>query len=276
MGSNADARPMTFSEVIELDRHGPDTWIGDSPPYTWGRIYGGQVVAQALWAALQSVEEQFAPHSLHAYFIRGGSLEEPVRFEVDRLRDGRSFCTRAVVARQSGGAILHLSCSFQVAEDEADVQTAKMRLAPPADDVRPQGDNWPWIMERRSMGTYVGAGQSMGWVRLTDPVADDPKLHVCGLAFTSDTFQFSSARSIHPLQVPEEQHHDRFMGASLDHSIWFHRPTRADEWHLYQWDCHGLIGGRGITVGNLFAPDGTHVATVSQELLLRERKEIST
>ena len=108
--------PTDFDGLMALQQHGPDTWVGLSARYSWGRIYGGQVVAQALWAALKTVAEQYRPHSLHAYFIRAGSVDEPVRFEVDRLRDGRSFCTRSVVARQSGGAILHLSASFQVAE----------------------------------------------------------------------------------------------------------------------------------------------------------------
>lgn len=265
-------KPATFAAVLDLVRHGPDTWVGQSPDYQWGRIYGGQVVAQALWSALQTVDDDFAPHSLHAYFIRGGTLDEPVRYEVDRLRNGRSFCTRAVVARQSSGAILHLSCSFQVEEQDAEIQTARMPLAPNPEDMRPQEDNWPWIMERRSMVSHPGAGQSMGWVKLVDPLPDEPVLHVCGLAFTSDTVQFSSARSLHPLQVPQEQYHDRFMGASLDHAMWFHRPARADEWHLYQWDCHGLRGARGMTVGNLFAADGSHVASIAQEVLLRERR----
>jgi acyl-CoA thioesterase-2 len=264
--------PTTFDELIRLDDQGADTWIGGSPRYTWGRIYGGQVVAQALWAASRTVDEAFVAHSLHAYFIRGGSLEEPVQFEVDRLRNGRSFCTRAVVARQSAGAILNLSCSFQRHEDDADVQTARMPLAPDPDDIRSQRDNWPWIMDRRPLEPYPGAGQSMGWVRLTDPLPDDPVLHRCGLAFTSDTIQFGSAHSIHPLQVPPDQHTARFMGASLDHAMWFHRPARADRWHLYQWDCHGLRGARGMTVGNLFTPDGTHVASIAQEVLLRERR----
>lgn len=264
--------PSTFGEVLDLVEHGPDTWVGESPPYRWGRIYGGQVVAQGLWAAIQSVKPEYVPHSLHAYFIRGGTLTEPVRYEVDRLRDGRSFCTRAVVARQSSGAILHLSCSFQTPEPEAEIQTARMPLAPDPDDMRAQTDGWPWIMERRTMGTRPGVGQSMGWVRLTDPLPDDPYVHMCGLAFTSDTVQFPAARSLHPLQVPQDQHHERFMGASLDHAMWFHRPARADDWHLYQWDCHGLKGARGMTVGNLFAPDGGHVASVAQEVLLRERR----
>ena len=125
------AHPTTFAEMLDLSEHGPDTWVGESPRYRWGRIYGGQVVAQALWAATRSVDDEFFPHSLHAYFIRGGSLEEPVRYEVDRLRDGRSFCTRAVVARQSGGAILHLSCSFQRLEDEAGFSDEEKQKARP-------------------------------------------------------------------------------------------------------------------------------------------------
>ncbi|MDG2113462.1 MAG: thioesterase family protein [Actinomycetota bacterium] len=265
--------PTTFAEVMHLEHHGPDTFVGLSPHYRWGRIYGGQVIAQGLWAAMQTIDPQYVLHSVHAYFIKGGSFSEPVRYEVDRLRNGRSFCTRAVVARQSGGAILNLSCSFQVAEEDAEVQTARMPLAPDPEDCRPMElDNWPWIMQRRPLQSYPGAGQSMGWVKIIDEVPADPRLHLCGAAFTSDAIQFNAARSIHPLQVPREQYNDAFMGASLDHSMWFHRPIKADEWHLYQWDCHGLNSARGMTVGNLFAPDGTHVASIAQEVLLRRRK----
>ena len=265
--------PDDFESVLTLETHGPDTWMGLSPRYPWGtRIYGGQVVAQALWAALQTVDPPYRPHSLHAYFIRPGDIDEPVRFEVDRLRDGRSFCTRAVVVRQSGGAILHLSGSFQIDEDEAEVQTARMPLVPPPDSMAPEPTPWPWIMSRRQLPSYPGAGQAIGWARIVDELSDDPRIHYCGLAFTSDTFQFASARSIHPLQVPPDKHHEAFMGASLDHAIWFHRPFRADDWHLYDWDCHGLVGARGMTVGNLFAPDGTQLATVAQEILLRRRR----
>lgn len=265
-------RPNTFAGILDLVEHGPDTWVGQNPEYTWGRVYGGQVVAQALWAALQSVEEHFVPHSLHAYFIRGGNTDEPIRYEVNRLRDGRSFCTRAVVARQSSGAILHISCSFQVEETDAEIQTARMPLAPKPQDMHAQTDGWPNIMERRSMVSHQGAGQSMGWVKLMDPLPDDPRTHVCGLAFTSDSVQFDAARSLHPAQTAEGDHHDRFMGASLDHAMWFHRPARADDWHLFQWDCHGLHGARGMTVGNLFAPNGEHIASIAQEVLLRERR----
>ncbi len=267
-----DDHPTNFNDVMRLEAHGPDTFVGVSPQYEWGRIYGGQVIAQGLWAALETVEGRFAPHSLHAYFIRGGTLDEPVRYEVDRLRDGRSFSTRAVVARQSGGAILNLSCSFHVAETDAEVQVARRPLAPKPEDCGDSDEEWwPWIMERRPVPTYPGAGQSLGWVRIVDEMSDDARLHVCALAFTSDAIQFNAARSLHPMQVTHDEYRTKFMSASLDHAMWFHRPLRADDWHLYHFDCHGLLHARGMTVGNLFAPDGAHVATIAQEVLLRER-----
>ncbi len=265
--------PTTLPELLDLQAHGPDTWIGPSAPYRWGRVYGGQVVAQSLFAAFQTVEPEFFVHSLHSYFIRPGSIDEPIRFEVDRLRDGRSFCTRAVVARQSAGAIFNLACSFQRFEEAAEIQRERMPLAPDPEALAPQEDNsWGWIMEKRQMMSYPGAGRSMGWVRIIDELGDDPRVHACGLAFTSDTFQFTAARSLHPLHVQQSDHHDVFIGASLDHAMWFHRPMRADEWHLYDWDCRGLRGARGMTIGNTFAPDGAHIASVAQEVLLRERR----
>lgn len=267
--------PKTFAELLDLEAHGPDTWVGLTPASRLARVYGGQVVAQALWAAIQSVEDQYLPHSLHAYFIRGGDPREPIRYEVNRLRNGRSFCTRAVVARQSGGAILHLSVSFQIDETgiEAEIQTVKMPLAPNPDEMPKPDDHWTDIMERRPMMLYAGAGMSMGWVRITDEIGDDPLKHVCALAYTSDTFQFGSARSAHPAHVPVEKHQQFFIGASLDHAMWFHRPLRADAWHLYDWECRTMRGGRGATFGNLFGRDGTHVASIAQEVLLRKRRQ---
>ena len=163
--------------------------------------------------------------------------------------------------------------ALHAAQSDAEVQVARMPLAPDPEDCRPMElDNWPWIMQRRPLNSYPGAGQSMGWVKIIDEVPEDPRMHLCGVAFTSDSIQFNAARSIHPLQVPREKYQETFMGASLDHSMWFHRPIKADDWHLYQWDCHGLNSSRGMTVGNLFAPDGTHVATIAQEVLLRQRR----
>ncbi len=274
MSETASDNPTTLPALLDLQPHGPDTWIGLSAPYFWGRVYGGQVVAQSLWAAFKTVEPEFFVHSLHSYFIRPGAIDEPIRFEVNRLRDGRSFCTRSVAAIQSSGTIFNMACSFQKFEEAAEIQRERMPIAPDPDELHPtDGRGWGWIMETRQMRSYPGAGQSMGWVRITDELDDDPRLHACGLAFTSDTFQFTAARSLHPLHVPQVDHHQTFVGASLDHALWFHRPTRADEWHLYDWDCRSLIGARGMTVGNAFAPDGTHLASIAQEVLLRVRRD---
>src|SRR3990170_4130750 len=125
-------QPLDLRGVFALEPHGPDTYVGESPPYEWGRIYGGLVIAQALWAATHTVDPRHHVHSLHAYFILGGELDEPVRYEVDRVRNGRSFTTRRVVARQSGGAILTLEASFHLDEPGPDVETVR---AP--DDVPP-------------------------------------------------------------------------------------------------------------------------------------------
>ena len=107
-------KPLDLSGIFELEPHGPDTFVGESPPYEWGRIYGGLVVAQALWAATHTVQADHYVHSLHAYFILGGEIDEPVRYEVDRVRNGRSFTTRRVIARQSGGAILTLGTALAI------------------------------------------------------------------------------------------------------------------------------------------------------------------
>ena len=120
--ANESDERLDLSRIFELEPHGPDTYVGESPAYSWGRIYGGLVVAQALWAATQTVDPRYTVHSLHAYFILGGDLSEPVRYEVDRVRNGRSFTTRRVSARQSGGAILTLGCSFQREEPGPETQ----------------------------------------------------------------------------------------------------------------------------------------------------------
>jgi acyl-CoA thioesterase-2 len=261
----------SFVGLMTLEPHGADAFVGISPRYEWGRLYGGQVVAQALRAACLTVDDDHRVHSLHAYFIRGGSTDEPVRYEVDRVRNGRSFMTRRVVARQSGGAILTLEASYQLREEEADVQTAQMPPNIPAPD-RLEPDGWGWMMDRRPIDHRIGSGQATGWVRITEELPDDHDLLACGLAFTSDTIQFGSARSAHPLQVPRAEHRQAFMGASLDHAIWFHRPLRPDHWHLFDFTCRTLTGARGITIGDVFAADGTHAATVAQEVLLRVRR----
>jgi acyl-CoA thioesterase II len=265
---------LAFAELLELEFHGPDTYVGIAANYPWmGRLFGGQVLAQGLRAAAHTVDEGRPPHSLHAYFIRPGTPDEPIRYEVERLRNGRSFSTRQVVARQSGGAILNLSVSFQVAEAEADVQLATVpedTLSPDHPDVVDTG--WGRMLDRRAVPARQGWAAT--WIRLRADLGDDPVLQACGLVFMSDAAPTSAARSSHP-ESSLDRRGDRslFIGASLDHAIWFHRPCRVDQWHWFDMDSHGLVGGRGLVTGNVLSIDGTHVATVAQEVMLRRRRD---
>ena len=170
-----------FCSLMELEAHGPDVYVGISPEYPWGRVYGGQVVAQALRAAATTVEENRLVHSLHAYFIRGGTSDEPIRYEVDRLRNGRSFSTRRVVARQSDGAILNLSCSFQIDEEQVNIQESSL----PGDAGDPddyESENWAPLLERRPT-SLSSSGRAATWLKVHGPIPDDPILQACALAF---------------------------------------------------------------------------------------------
>ena len=165
---------INFTDLFHLEPHGPDTYVGIVARYPWGgRLFGGQVVAQALRAAIHTVDPSRAAHSFHSYFIRPGSPDEPIRFEVERLRDGRSFTTRQVVARQSGGAILNASVSFQVAEDEADAQIAELDPALPSpEDPALRNDSWGELLDRRAVN--LPDGRVGYWIRLTADLGDDP------------------------------------------------------------------------------------------------------
>jgi acyl-CoA thioesterase II len=272
---------MELGALFDLEPHGPDTFVGQGPHYPWGGLYGGQIVAQALRAAAGTVDEQLAPHSLRAYFIRRGDPTEPIRYEVDRIRNGRSFATRRVVARQAIGAILNLEASFQAPEASADLQTvAVLPGMPGPDDLVRDADTWTSSYERRSVPEAIVTALSPGtrgriaaWMRVTDTVADDPLVHRCWLAYISDDLPTESVglalRQSAPAPVDPETFWAGGFNASLDHTVWFHRPMRADEWHLYDMSCHAYIGGRGLAIGHVFTVDGTHVATVTQETLVR-------
>jgi len=258
-----------ITTLLTLEPHGPDTFVGTGPDYPWGRVYGGQVVAQALRAAALTVEGPYRAHSLHAYFIRPGDADEPIRFEVDRLRNGRSFVTRQVVARQSGGAILNLSCSFQADEDEADVQTGGLPDVPRPDSGG-KDTSWGPLIERRNAGAPT-PGVARTWLRVVGPLDDDPVVHQCALAYASDDAPMEAAITHHPGWVgDDETDFAHFMTASLDHSVWFHRPVQGDAWHLYDLHSDGIRGGRGTSFGRVLTLDGTHVASIAQEVLIRE------
>ncbi|MDX2378772.1 MAG: thioesterase family protein [Acidimicrobiia bacterium] len=258
-----------FLDLLRLEPHGPDTFVAITARYPWGnRLFGGQVVAQALRAAAATVDSERPVHSLHSYFIRPGTPDEPVRYEVERLRDGRSFSTRQVVARQSGGAILNLSASFQTSEEEADVPSNRLPETLPGPDTEPIHDySWGRLLDRR--GVVSPNGDFGYWIRLDTDIGDDAVMNACALAFMSDAAPSRSARSPHPDFENTLADRGRFQGASLDHSVWFHRSSRVDEWHWFDTRSHGLAGARGLVTGDVFTEAGVHVATIAQQVLLR-------
>jgi acyl-CoA thioesterase II len=264
---------IAFADLLHLEPHGPDTFVGPAAQYPWGpRLFGGQVVAQGLRAASATVDGGRPAHSLHAYFIRPGTHTEPIRYEVERLRDGRSFSTRQVVARQSAGAILNLSVSFHHPEDEADVQVAGLPDDLPAPDHPSLIDQgWGRLIDRRA--TPVDTGPSGYWIRLAAEVGDDPVMQACALAFMSDAAPSRAARSPHPELTGDASDRGQFQGASLDHTVWFHRPFRAEAWHWFSTTSHGLYGARGVVTGDVFSIDGVQVATMAQQVLLRRLRD---
>lgn len=254
--------------MMALEAHGPDTYIGVGPEYPWGGLYGGQIVAQALRAAGLTVDPAYRVHSLHAYFIRLGDTTEPIRFEVDRVRNGRSFVTRRVVARQSVGAILTMASSFQVPETAPDAQTARLRET--IDPATVPNDTWSPVFDRRMDRRQDLPGVSTGWFRMEEDLGDDPMLNACAVAFISDDLPTEAVIMQHPERpAGYEENHLHFWSASLDHAIWFHRPLRADRWHVHDFTCHGLMSSRGLAIGHVFTDAGDHAATVAQEVLLR-------
>lgn len=261
--------PVTdLASLLDLEMVKPDAYLGVSPAIGWDRIYGGQVVAQALRAAGLTVAPGYHVHSLHAYFVRPGDEKAPVLFEVERVRDGRSFCTRQVVASQAGGAILNLIASFQVHEDGADVQ----RVPVPGGVTGPDGIEpmeTTLFMDYRIISVERDPRpHQLCWTRVPEQLGDDPMLHACALAYLSDEDLLGVALLPHP----NGGDWDSMMAASLDHAIWFHRPLRADDWLLFSIEGHGVANARGLGTAQVFDPRGVHVATVAQEGLGRVRR----
>jgi acyl-CoA thioesterase II len=265
---------MDITDVLRLEPGGTDVWTGAGPQYDWGGLYGGQIVAQALSAAAESVDAGFFPHSVRSYFIRPGDHTVPVRYEVDRPRDGKSFCTRRVIARQAIGAILNGEASFTRAEDSPSVEPFAGEDRGGPDDALPEV-SWTTLFERRFVEGTDASGRARAWFRAMTDLGDDPLVHACALAFISDDLPTDSVVRAHPGARDlhhRDDFHRAFFTASLDHTIWFHRPLRVDEWHLHDFSCHSLSNGRGLAIGHVFALDGTHAATVAQEVLLREAR----
>lgn len=267
--------------MFDLEQHGPDTFVGQGPRYPWGGLYGGQIVAQALRAAAFSVEPAAVPHSIRAYFIRRGDHDEPVRYEVDRIRNGRSFTTRRVVARQAIGAILNAECSFQAAEPSREIQTVVAPEVPTHDGVEDTSFSEHFArcgvdVVSAETAPRAGSGRTTAWMRVLDACPRDDTvaaalLDQCWLAYLSDDLATDAVRSAYVEHDPDAPT-DQFTGVSLDHTVWFHRPMEADRWHLHDVSCHHFAGARGLSIGHVFDGDGHHTATYAQEVLLRLRR----
>ncbi len=256
---------MTFRELLDLEELAANLYLAHSPIKNRQRVYGGQVCAQALEAARRTVDPDHHVHSLHGYFIRAGDETRPIVLDVDRIRDGRSFSTRRVVARQSGGAIFNLSASFHRSEPDEEFT----RDDGPTDVPHPDDcvlEEWDDISPVR-MVPDTPPGRAMAWCRIAipDQLPDDDWLHTIAVAYASDHIPMNAIRNGHPDTDDWEQ----FMGASLDHSVWFHRPARADQWLLFDMRLQSLQGSRGVAHGTVHTADGALVATVAQEGLLR-------
>lgn len=272
---------------LALERIEKNLFRGQSQDLGWGVVFGGQVLGQALSAAAQTVPEDRLPHSLHGYFLRPGDVNAPIVYDVDRIRDGRSFTTRRVVAIQHGRAIFNMSCSFQEHEEGFNHQS-KMPSAPEPEDlmstqelskrnidrvpeklrkavlsprpieIRPAHPRDP--VKPEASGPYAKS-----WTKASGPLPDDPALHAYLLAYASDFDFLTTSTRPHGVSwlTPGMQ------TASLDHSMWFHRPFRMDEWLLYAVESPSASGARGLVRGQFFDREGRLVVSTAQEGLIR-------
>ncbi len=270
--------------LLDLEPIEVNIFRGRSPDERQQRVFGGQVAGQALVAAGRTVPDDRPVHSLHAYFLRPGDPNVPIIYQVDRIRDGRSFTTRRVVAIQHGEAIFNLSASFQVREEDhlehqwpmpevpdpesvptvverlkaAGVDLPDHVLRPRPIDVRHLEDP-PWI----ARGAGKGEPQQVVWMRADGRLPDDQLVHVCALTYASDMTLLDS------VMLPHQVSWEDLRGASLDHAMWFHRPFRADEWFLYVQESPSASGARGLARGLIYDRAGNLIVSVVQEGLMR-------
>ena len=273
-------------EEIELNHY-----LATSPNEGWQRVYGGQVIGQALVAASRTVSPNRSAHSLHGYFLRAGDTTIPILYKVDRIRDGKSFTTRRVVAVQRGQAIFTMSISFQVDEGGLSHQFDMPKVPAPdslptEDELRrEQAKSWPKEFQESFSGSSAiqvkpvdpvdllnpEPAQAMQrcWMRCGEGLPDDPRIHQCVLAYLSDWSLLDTASRPHAVSFMQ----DNVQVASLDHAMWFHRPFRADEWLLYDQDSPSASGARGFNRGLIYSQTGELVASTTQEGLLRVHAE---
>ena len=274
--------------LLVLEQLDVDLFRGIQPDSGRQRVFGGQVAAQSAVAANRSVDDVFVMHSLHSYFLRPGDPAVPIIYDVERIRDGRSFATRRVMARQHGRPIYYLTANFQQPEDGFEHQNRMPDVVGPDDGVpmaelaRQRGaaaaDLWQreWAaLDVRYIGTSTMGlpddpdrpARAQLWIRVAGALGDDPLTHQAAFTYASDLTLLGAAL------VPHGVHFGTpgLQMASLDHTVWFHRPFRADEWWLYDQASPVAVGGRGLATAGVYAQDGSLVATVAQEGLIRFR-----
>lgn len=278
--------------ILDLETLDVNLFRGTSPKAGWQRVYGGQVIGQALVAAVRTVEPTRPPHSMHAYFMLPGDPKVPIIYDVTRMRDGGSFSTRHVTARQHGHPIFSMQVSFHADEPDQLSHQAVMPDVPLPDSLPSEAEvrknvlpTMPDPVRRyyererpielrpveyeRYLGKKIPDGRFNVWFKTTEKLPDDLAIHQCVLAYSSDMGLLDTALVRHGRTLFEKE----FMAASLDHALWLHRPFRADEWLLYAQDSPSLHGARGFSRGLIFKQDGTLVASVAQEGLVRLRRQ---
>jgi len=284
---SGDTQAAALLAILDLAEREKDVFVGKTPSTERQRIFGGQVAGQALVAAGRTVPVERGVHSLHSYFLRPGDPSEEIRYTVDRIRDGRSFTTRRVIAcqRRKGEdvAIFALTADFHAGEEAVAEHSLPMPSVP-APDTLPgtkeiaarHGERAAWMdamgraVEQRFLQDPFAAPpksppdtQTYTWFRVAGELTDDPVVHAAALTFVSDLTLLSAGFARLGGGWPD------FIGASLDHAVWFHRPVRADDWLLYETDSPAASSGRALCFGQIWAADGAHVATVAQEGLIR-------
>ncbi|MFB9311929.1 acyl-CoA thioesterase [Nocardioides plantarum] len=272
--------------LLDLEYLDVDLFRGAHPESTRQRVYGGQVAAQALVAGARSVPDDFSVHSLHSYFLLPGDYGVPVIYEVERIRDGRSFATRRVMARQHGRPIYYQTLSFQRAEEGFDHQDVMPDVPGPEDgmdlvelmrgggneDADALGKEWAALDVRWLGNSRHGLepdpahpSQARMWIRVRGEMGDNPLDHLAAFTYASDVSLLGASLAAHPANPASVQM------ASLDHAVWFHRPFRVDEWWLYDQTSPSASGARGFSIGRVFTQDGTLVASAAQEGLIRPK-----
>jgi acyl-CoA thioesterase-2 len=278
--------------ILDLEKLEHNLYRGRSPKLDWQRVFGGQTIAQALVAAQRTVNPDRHVHSLHGYFMRPGDTKVPIIYEVDRIRDGGSFTTRRVVAIQHGHAIFSLEASFQGEEHGLEHQVPMPLDVPAPDtlmtqqeligkygDAVPEGIKRYWerdrpidmkpVMLKHYTSREKLAPEQNIWIRTAGPVPADRATQAAVLAYLSDMTLLDTSTFAHGRAVFDPD----IQAASLDHAMWFHRPHRLDDWILYTQDSPSSQGSRGFTRGTLYGRDGTLIASVAQEGLIRLRHQ---